>query len=140
MDTISKTKRSEVMSKVRAKNTKPEIAVRKLLHHMGLRFRLHRNDLPGKPDICLPKYKAVIFVHGCFWHRHAKCQKTRMPKSNLAYWETKFANNIERDKQHKRSLKKLGWTVITVWECEVRNGAKLQQRLRKRVAECDLCN
>ena len=129
MDTVSKKKRSEVMSKVRSKNTKPEIIVRKLLYKLGYRFRLHRNDLPGKPDICLPKYKTVIFVHGCFWHGHKGC--ARHPKSNLDYWTPKIKRNAERDHLHKNSLRKLGWKVITVWECDLKSSQKLQNKLSK---------
>jgi DNA mismatch endonuclease (patch repair protein) len=130
MDTISKKKRSDVMSRIRAKNTRPEIAVRKILHRMGLRFRIHKSDLPGKPDICLPKHKAVIFVHGCFWHGHSGCSNARLPKSNRAYWIPKIKRNAERDKIHKTALRKAGWKVITVWECELKNMHRLDKRLR----------
>lgn len=131
MDTISVQKRSEVMSKIRAKNTKPEIAIRSLLHQMGFRFRLHRKDLPGKPDVCLPKYQTVIFIHGCFWHDHKGCPNARLPKSNSAYWLPKIKRNAERDKEHTSALKKAGWKVITIWECELKNQKRLKKKLFK---------
>jgi DNA mismatch endonuclease (patch repair protein) len=128
-DTISKKKRSWNMSRIRSKNTKPELAVRSLLHRMGYRFRLHKRDLPGKPDIVLPKYKTVIFVHGCFWHRHPRCKYAYRPKSRVNFWQNKFKENIGRDRKNQSELKRLGWKSIVVWECEV---AKVQQ-LEKRI-------
>lgn len=126
MDTVSKEKRREIMSKVGGKNTGPEIKVRKLLHSMGYRFRLQRKDLPGKPDIVLPKYKTIIFVHGCFWHGHdCKMGKNR-PKSNSEYWENKINNNIDRDKKNISLLNNYGWNVLIVWECQIRNTEKLK--------------
>ncbi len=131
MDTVSKQKRSEVMSKVRAKNTKPELKVRKALYQMGYRFRLHRKDLPGKPDICLPKHKTVILVHGCFWHGHNNCKNARVPKSNMPYWTAKLNSNIARDKTHKHNLMKLGWRVIVLWECELKDVQKLERKIKR---------
>jgi len=118
-DIVSPEKRSEMMSKVRSKNSVVERKVRSVLHAAGFRFRLHRKDLPGTPDIVLPKYKLVIFVHGCFWHRHEGCPKSSMPKSNREFWEKKFLDNIARDKKAKTILNELGWEVIVVWECEI---------------------
>ena len=112
--------RSRNMSAIKSKNTKPEIAVRKLLHSMGFRFRLHRKDLPGSPDIVLPKYKTVIFVHGCFWHRHENCKYASTPKTRSEFWESKFEGNIKRDKINQTNLIKLGWKIIIVWECELK--------------------
>lgn len=109
------------MSKIRSKNTTPEIKVRKLLHSMGYRFRLHRKDLPGKPDIVLPKYKAVIFVHGCFWHGHEGCKYACLPKTNVEYWYNKIQNNIARDEKNVNSLIQKQWKVLTVWECQLKN-------------------
>lgn len=109
-DHLTKEKRSWNMSRIRSKNTKPEIIVRSLLHRAGYRFRLHRKDLPGKPDIVLPKYKTVIFVHGCFWHRHKGCKRSNIPKSNKEYWIPKIQKNTKRDKIHYKSLIKDGWT------------------------------
>jgi len=120
-DTISEERRSWNMSRIKAKDTKPELIVRSLIHKMGYRFRIHRKDLPGKPDIVLPKYKTVIFVHGCFWHRHQGCKRAATPKSRVKYWEDKFAGNLKRDKNHQKQLKEMGWKVHVIWECEVKN-------------------
>ena len=113
--------RSRNMSAIKSKNTKPEIAVRKLLHSMGYRFRLHRKDLPGSPDIVLPKYKTVIFVHGCFWHRHENCKYASTPKIRQEFWEAKFRENINRDKLNQENLSSKGWKIIIVWECEIKD-------------------
>ncbi|MDO8589121.1 MAG: very short patch repair endonuclease [Armatimonadota bacterium] len=110
--------RSRIMSLVKQAHTKPEMVVRSLLHRQGYRFRLHRRDLPGSPDIVLPKYKTIIFVHGCFWHRHPGCRKATTPKTNVDYWRTKMAENVERDERKTRDLTQLGWQVVTVWQCE----------------------
>ena len=112
--------RSRNMSAIKSKNTKPEIVVRKILHSMGYRFRLHGKDLPGSPDIILPKYKTVIFVHGCFWHRHENCKYASTPKTRPKFWESKFGANIKRDKISQKNLIKLGWKIIIVWECELK--------------------
>jgi len=130
-DRISPEHRSWNMSQIKNRDTKPEIKVRSLLHRMGYRFRLHRKDLPGKPDIVLPKYKTVIFVHGCFWHRHKGCKYTYTPKSRTEFWKNKFDKNIARDKQVRKELKSLGWNVITVWECEILTERKLISILQK---------
>lgn len=129
MDVFSREKRSQIMSRVSGRNTKPEIAVRSLLHNMGYRFRLHRKDLPGKPDITLPKYKKVIFVHGCFWHGHADCPRSKRPTTNQDFWREKLDKNIERDKSAVKALKQLGWEVMTVWSCEVNDTNKLITKL-----------
>ena len=107
------------MAAIKSKDTKPEIAVRKLLHSLGYRFRLHRKDLPGSPDIVLPKYKTVIFVHGCFWHRHKNCKYATSPKTREEFWENKFKQNVERDKNNFKELKNLNWKVLVLWECEI---------------------
>jgi DNA mismatch endonuclease, patch repair protein len=117
------------MSRVSGKNTKPELVVRSLLHNMGYRFKLHRNDLPGKPDITLPKYHKVIFVHGCFWHGHADCLRSKRPTTNKKFWQVKLDKNIERDKVTVRSIRGLGWSVLTVWACEVKDKDKLTNKL-----------
>lgn len=119
VDRLTKEKRSWNMSRIRGKNTKPELIVRSMLHRMGYRFRLHREDLPGKPDIVLPKYKTVIFVHGCFWHRHKKCKYAYNPKSRKTFWQKKFNENVKRDRKRQNELKRLGWRVIVIWECQV---------------------
>ncbi len=118
-DRISKKKRSWNMSLIRSKNTKPEIIVRSLLHRMGYRFRICRKDLPGTPDIVLPKYHTVVFVHGCFWHRHEGCSRATTPASNVKFWTDKFRKNQARDKRVVQELKNRGWNIITVWECEI---------------------
>ena len=112
-------KRSEIMGRIRGKDTKPEILVRKKLHAAGFRFRLHRKDLPGRPDITLPKHKTVIFVHGCFWHGHEGCKANRIPKTNGEFWSAKIARNRELDADNRAALEALGWKVVVVWECEV---------------------
>ena len=119
VDTLTKSQRSRVMSKIRGKDTKPELAVRSLLHGMGYRFRLHRRDLPGSPDIVLPRYRAVVFVHGCFWHRHDGCNLAYHPKTNVDFWEKKFQANVERDLRNLQELEKDGWKVLIIWECEL---------------------
>jgi len=133
MDTLSKERRSWNMSRIRSKDTNPEKKVRSALHRMGYRFRLHSNSLPGCPDIALSKYKAVIFVHGCFWHRHPGCRFAFTPKSNQKYWIEKFHSNVERDKKHREELIKLGWQVLTIWECEVMNGNSLTEWINENI-------
>ena len=113
--------RSKNMSAIKSKNTKPEIIVRKFLHSKGYRFRIHRRDLPGSPDIVLPKYKTAIFVHGCFWHRHQGCKYATNPKTRIKFWENKFNQNIKRDKENILSLRNLKWEVLVVWECQLKN-------------------
>lgn len=135
VDTFTKEKRSSIMSKVRGKNTKPELLVRSLLHRMGFRFRLHRKDLPGKPDIVLPRYKKIILVHGCFWHQHPGCKKATIPATNKEFWKEKLGRNIERDKQTKANLQNEGWRVLVVWECQIKNQEKLKSRLQRFLAE-----
>ena len=119
MDTWTPEKRSEVMARIRSRDTKPELIVRSLLHRCGVRFSLRRRDLPGKPDIALPCYKTVVFVHGCFWHRHARCRMASDPKSHQAFWRAKFEANVARDRRNRSALTKAGWRVIVLWECEV---------------------
>lgn len=121
MDTISKEKRSWNMSRIRSKDTAPELAVRSLLHRNGFRFRLHVKELPGKPDIVLSKYKTVIDVRGCFWHRHPGCKIATTPSTNTEYWLKKFAQNVERDRENEEKLKQLGWNVIVIWGCELKS-------------------
>ena len=123
--------RFALMSRIRGKDTKPEIAVRSLLHRMGLRFRLHRRDLSGTPDIVLSGRKAVVFVHGCFWHRHEGCKDAAVPKTRTEFWQAKFAKNVERDARNRRDLKRLGWRALVVWECELKDMAKLERRLAR---------
>jgi len=119
------------MSRIRSKDTEPEKRVRALLHGMGYRFRLHREDLPGNPDIVLPKYWTVVLVHGCFWHRHRGCKYAYHPKSNVKFWEQKFCQNVKRDKLTMRALRNLHWRIIVVWECELKDMKRLSAKLRK---------
>ena len=108
------------MARIKGKNTKPELIVRRILHALGYRFRLHRGDFPGRPDIVLPKYRTAIFVHGCFWHRHSECSKASMPKTRTEFWQDKFAMNVARDQRNVEALKAAGWHVLIVWECETK--------------------
>ena len=119
MDIWTKEKRSEVMSKIRSKDTSPEIRVRKMLFSQGYRYRLHVKNLPGKPDIVLPKYNSVILVHGCFWHLHSGCRDGTIPKTRTEYWKNKLLGNKKRDKKYTRELRKQGWRVLRLWECEI---------------------
>jgi DNA mismatch endonuclease (patch repair protein) len=119
MDIFSKKRRSEIMSKIRSKNTRPEKILRSLLHKKGLRFRIHEKNLPGKPDIVFSKKKIVIFVHGCFWHCHKGCREGRIPSSNSLFWKNKFEKTIKRDKSNVVLLVKEGWKVLIIWECEI---------------------
>ena len=129
--------RSVIMSKVHSSDTTPEIVVRKLLHHMGYRFRLHRRDLPGKPDIVLPKYKTVIFVHGCFWHGCPNCRHAQIrPVSNSDYWNKKLDRNKQRDQKNYMALQEMGWRALVVWECETKKKkiACLEGRLKRELS------
>ena len=121
------------MSKVRAKDTGPELRVRSALHSLGYRFRLHRGDLPGRPDIVLPKHGLCIFVHGCFWHRHIGCKRATVPVNNATLWQNKFARTIERDDEAIRLLRQLQWRVAVVWECETKEAKILDQFIRKHI-------
>lgn len=123
--------RSRNMTAIRSKNTSPELLVRKALHRRGLRFRLHRRDLPGTPDITLPKLKLVIFVHGCFWHQHPHCKRSTVPATNQEFWLRKFSSNRIRDEVAQKALVASGWRVATVWECEVRNTGSLDNVIDK---------
>ncbi len=134
MDRIDRQRRSWNMSRIHGKNTKPEIVVRSLLHRLGFRFRIHVKTLPGRPDIVLPRWKTVVLVHGCFWHRHGNCQFAYTPKSRREFWLSKFEANVSRDKKTLGLLRKAGWKPIVVWECEIRDLEKLSRRLKQRIA------
>lgn len=125
--------RSKIMRAVRRADTKPELAVRKELHRLGFRFRLHRKDLPGTPDIVLPRHLVAIFVHGCFWHRHTGCSKATTPRTRADFWGQKFAANIARDEKNEAALSEKGWRVVTIWECEIKDGRALQGRLAREI-------
>jgi len=122
VDVVDKVTRSRMMSGIHGKNTKPELLVRKYLHGRGLRFRLHAKKLPGKPDLVFPKYKTVVFVHGCFWHRHSGCKFATTPSTREHYWTNKLSENVARDSYQIAALGGLGWRVLVVWECELREG------------------
>lgn len=129
MDTVSAARRSEIMSRVRSVNTGPELAVRRLAHGLGYRFRLHRRDLPGRPDLVFSGRQKVIFVHGCFWPRHEGCALARMPKSRVEFWRGKLEGNARRDGRNERALRRVGWGVMTIWECQTRDLARLATRI-----------
>lgn len=119
------------MARVRSKDTSPELAVRRVAHALGYRFRLHRRDLPGTPDLVFPRLGKVILVHGCFWHQHACSAGCRMPKTNIAFWRRKLEGNAARDKRHIAKLRRMGWSVMVVWECQTRNRDRLAARIRR---------
>lgn len=131
VDNLSAKRRSANMRQIRSKDTVPEIELRRLVHHLGCRFRLHRKDLPGKPDLVLPARRKVIFLHGCFWHHHRACADGRIPKSRVEYWEPKLIQNVKRDRQNCERLRALGWKSLVVWECELTDRPKLVERLRR---------
>jgi DNA mismatch endonuclease (patch repair protein) len=135
-DTLTKAERSALMAKIRGTNTKPEVLVRSALHRAGFRFRIHNHTLPGRPDIVLAKHRTVVFVHGCFWHRHG-CALSSDPTTRRAFWREKFARNVARDKRTAAALRRAGWRVLTVWECSLRTHARREQavaRLVRRIA------
>ncbi len=134
-DCFTHEERSRVMSRVKGRDTQPEKTVRRLLHAMGYRFRLHRRDLPGKPDIVLPKYRKVIFIHGCFWHGHTNCRRALRPKTNAEFWNKKLDSNIKRDEETQAKLKSLGWDVLVIWQCEMRD----LENLRRNIKEFLIC-
>lgn len=117
------------MRRVGSKNTKPEMLVRSLLHRAGLRFRLHATELPGKPDIILPRWQTVIFVHGCFWHRHKNCPEATLPATNQAYWVPKFTRTLLRDRKNRMALTRMGWKVAIIWECETKRPETLMRKI-----------
>jgi DNA mismatch endonuclease, patch repair protein len=132
-DTLSPEERSARMALVRGKNTRPEVAVRKAMTALGYTYRLHRRDLPGSPDLVLPKFKTVIFVHGCFWHRHPGCDRTRQPKSRRGFWLRKFRENVERDRRGRAALRRAGWATVIVWECQTEDPERLIRILSRSI-------
>jgi DNA mismatch endonuclease, patch repair protein len=133
VDIYTKQKRSQIMSHISGKNTKPEIIIRKIAHSLGYRFRLHKKDLPGKPDIVFPKYKKVIFVNGCFWHGHKNCKRSKLPTTNKNFWKDKIEGNKKKDKGNLIRLKKLGWNYLVIWQCEIKvaNHEKMKNKINK---------
>lgn len=132
IDTLTREQRSKRMGRIRSKDTKPEMALRRLVHGMGYRYRLHRADLPGRPDLVFAPRRKVIFLHGCFWHRHPDpaCKLARLPKSRLDFWETKLERNRERDQENEQRLSDLGWKTLTIWECQLRQVDQLRTRIK----------
>ncbi len=128
-DTVDPAKRSEIMSRIRSRDTKPEMIVRRIAHGLGFRFRLHRRDLPGSPDLVFPRYKSVIMVHGCFWHRHPGCKYATSPKTRVSFWENKFKGNVVRDRRNETALHDLGWRVLVIWECETKDKETVAERI-----------
>jgi DNA mismatch endonuclease (patch repair protein) len=137
VDTLTPAERSELMSRVRSKDTRPEIVVRRLLHRMGYRYRLHERKLPGRPDLVFPRLRKAVFVHGCFWHQHPnpECRMTRLPKSRLDYWRAKLERNRRRDGQQQEALLDLGWRFLVVWECETYDLASLAAKIQTFLTE-----
>lgn len=131
MDIVSPAHRSKIMGRIRSKDTAPELAVRRLAHALGARFRIHRRDLPGNPDLVFPGRKLAVFVHGCFWHRHQNCRYSYTPRSNIEFWQKKFEGNIARDARAREELKRMGWRVAIIWECETQDDAILHWKLKK---------
>lgn len=130
-DTLTRSARSRRMSLVRGKNTRPEIQVRGALHRLGYRYRLHVRSLPGTPDVVFASRKKVIFVHGCFWHRHARCKLARLPKSRLIFWKNKLEGNRQRDEKNQRRLNRLGWRYLIVWECQLHEFQRVVDRITR---------
>ena len=128
-DIVDSQRRSQMMSGIRGRDTAPELIVRRIAHSLGHRFRLHRKDLPGRPDLVFPRYRLIVFVHGCFWHRHRGCRYAYMPKSRVPFWTKKFTGNVARDKRNQEALRNLGWRVLIIWECETRDEENVRRRL-----------
>jgi DNA mismatch endonuclease, patch repair protein len=131
VDSLSPEERSEIMARVRSKNSRPEMAIRKLVFALGYRYRLHARTLPGCPDLVFRPRRKLIFVHGCFWHRHSRCALARMPKSRIEFWTKKLEGNRSRDRRNKRALAREGWKVLTIWECQLRDTVRLVARIRR---------
>lgn len=131
MDVFSLEKRSKIMSSIRSYDTQPELIIRSLVHRMGYRFRLRSASLPGSPDIVLPRHKKVIFIHGCFWHGHQKCKRSKRPNGNKDFWKRKLDHNINRDKRQQKELNKLGWHYLVVWQCQINRPEMVRRRIRR---------
>lgn len=129
MDVMTSAERSAHMARIRAKDTRPEVVVRRAAHALGLRFRLHRSDLPGSPDLVFPRYRRALFVHGCFWHRHQNCRLAYSPRTNAEFWKAKFERNVERDARAIEALRQAGWKTSIIWECETRQAGTVPEKL-----------
>lgn len=132
-DIVSPERRSAMMARIGSKDTQPELRVRRMAHALGFRFRLHRRDLPGTPDLVFPKFRVALFVHGCYWHRHEGCSKAYTPKSRVDFWQEKFAANVERDARAGEKLRAMGWTPVVIWECETTDPVRLAEIVEERV-------
>lgn len=137
VDTLSKSDRSDLMSRIRSKDTGPELVVRSCVHRLGYRFRLHDRKLPGSPDLVLSRLRIIVFVHGCFWHRHAGCRLSCQPKSRVRFWSDKFEANVARDRRIVTALRRAGWRVLIVWECQTRDEQRLTKRLARLLGKRD---
>jgi DNA mismatch endonuclease, patch repair protein len=137
VDVVDKAKRSQIMARIGPRNTAPEMAVRRAAHRLGHRFRLHRKDLPGCPDLVLPRHRLAVFVHGCFWHRHDACTNCSMPKTRIDFWVTKFCATVARDRRNIETLHTLGWQTLIVWECETEKKGLVEDILRRALADAD---
>ena len=135
-DIVDPRRRSELMAGIRGKDTRPEIMVRRVAHRMGLRFRLHRKDLPGRPDLVFVRHRLAVFVHGCFWHHHQGCKYAHIPKSRVSFWKEKFAQNAARDDRNAKALQDLGWRVLTIWECETHKEDDIRRNLTGLLKHC----
>ena len=129
MDIVDPERRSRMMARIGPRHTRPELVVRRLIHRLGFRFRLHRKDLPGCPDLVLPRHRVVIFVHGCFWHRHKGCSNCSTPRTRTGFWTAKFQQNVARDARAVRALRRAGWRVMTIWECETEHPTSVERRV-----------
>jgi DNA mismatch endonuclease, patch repair protein len=136
-DIVNRRQRSEMMSRIGPRDTVPELAVRRMAHRLGLRFRVHRKDLPGRPDLVFAKHGLALFVHGCFWHRHRGCANATMPKTRPEFWQRKFEGNVERDHRNCEDLARLGWRTLIIWECEAEDPARLESILSDALAPAD---
>ncbi len=139
MDVVDQATRSRMMSGIRGKDTKPEMTVRKYLHALGYRYRIHRRDLPGNPDLVLTKLRVCLFVHGCFWHRHVGCRFATNPKTRTAFWNEKFEKNVARDLANIQALEELGWTVLVIWECQLKESDQALEKLKQKLGEIGAC-
>jgi DNA mismatch endonuclease Vsr len=131
VDRLSKSQRSQHMARIRSKNTGPELAIRRALFRLGYRFRLHINDLPGTPDIVFRNRRKAVFIHGCFWHAHKGCHLAKIPKTRTEYWRAKFLRNAKRDRSSKRKLRSMGWSTLTIWECQIAREEHVMRRLTR---------
>lgn len=130
-DVFTAEKRSQIMSHIRGYDTKPELLVRSIVHRLGYRFRLHVEDLPGSPDIVLPKHKKVIFIHGCFWHGHKGCKRSQRPSTNVIFWQDKLDKNVDRDKRTQKELRRLGWRYLIIWQCEIGRPGRIKRKIKQ---------